>query len=63
MANSYVNISCERGEIRTFGGNRSAVLAMAKQYKDMSLGEFMFKHPYLTKRDYDTRTMHIRRKR
>ena len=63
MANSYVKISSKRGEIRTFGGNRSAVLSMAKHYKDMTLGEFMFKHQHLTKEDYDTLSIDIYRKR
>jgi hypothetical protein len=56
MAAAYVKISCARGDIRTFGGNRSAVRAMKKRYETMTLGEFMFKHEHLNERDYNTLT-------
>lgn len=50
----YVRISSERGEIRKFGGGQSKVLNLVSEYKNMGLGEFMFKHPHLTKVDYLT---------
>ena len=56
MAAAYVRIRCERGTIRTYGGNRSDVKGMMNRYKKMTLGEFMFKHPYLTSNDYNTLT-------
>lgn len=54
MAAAYVRIKCDRGTIRTYGGNTSDVRNMILRYKKMSLGDFMFKHQHLTQHDYNT---------
>lgn len=63
MAAAYVRIKCDRGTIRTFGGNTSHVRSMIHYYKNMSLGDFMFKHEYLTQQDYNTLTYEFIKKR
>jgi len=41
----YVNNYEEENKVRTFGGCRSSVRSVAKQYKKMSKEEFLAKHP------------------
>ena len=52
MSAAYTTISCIRGEIRKYGGNRSDVRAMYNRYLKMTKEEFLTKHPYLLVEDY-----------
>jgi len=54
MAAASVTVSCARGTIRVYGGNRGDVRYMAKRYCEMDLVEFLKKHKYLTPLDYQT---------
>lgn len=62
MSAAYVTISCCRGEIRKFGGNRSDVKLLRDQYLTMRVDEFIKRHPYLTIKDYESLDISYRRK-
>ena len=45
MARAYIKIFCNRKHVRTFGGNKREVKDMKRIYEDMTINDFIIKHP------------------
>lgn len=52
MSRATATIYCNGQEIRKYGGNKSDCRSMRYYYENMTLEQFLNKHPHLTEDDY-----------
>jgi len=45
MAAAYIKVFCNGEPVRTFGGNKKEVRIMWEAYENMTVEEFVTKHP------------------